>query len=393
VTFAGADSGVVYNDISPRLGLTYDVQGTGKTVAKASYSIYYGQRSPGEGVSPLNPVNAANIRFPWTDANGDTFVQPAELDYGRILSFGGNYNPDNPTQLTTTGSVDPNVQNDRTREFIIGVDHELMAGVAVGASYIWRKYDRFNWNDTIDFSSADYAAVTFTPTCSNSSARCETVTYYQPTIPRPAPYIYTNQPDRHRDFNGVELTASKRYANRWMATFSYAYNDAVDYWDSPDAYEDPTNIEQQHGAQYAPESGGSGIDNIYTNAKWLVKVSGMYTLPLWDINVSGFFNARQGYPYPQEVRTPSRANRAGTTDVLLDPLGDVRHPNMQTIDFRVDKAFTFGTVRVSPSMDVFNLGNVATVLARRTLQTASNANNISGIVAPRIIRFGVRLTW
>ena len=24
---------------------------------------------------------------------------------------------------------------------------------------------------------------------------------------------------------------------------------------------------------YAPESGGSGIDNIYTNAKWLVKGS------------------------------------------------------------------------------------------------------------------------
>ncbi len=393
VSFGGANSGVVWNDWSPRLGMTYDIQGTGKTVAKASYSIYFGQRSPGQAVSPLNPVNAASIRFPWTDTNGDMFVQPGELDYSRILTYGGNYNPDNPSQLTTTGSVDPNVTNDRTREFIVGVDHEVVSGVAVGISYIWRKYDQFNWNDTIDFSSADYEAVSYTPTCSNSSARCETVTYYQPTTPRPAPYIYTNQPDRHRDFNGIELTMSKRYANRWMATFSYAYNDAVDYWDSPNAYEDPTNIDKYNGAQYAPESGGSGIDNIYTNAKWLVKVSGMYTLPWFDINLSGFYNARQGYPYPQEVRTPSRANRAGTTDVLLDPLGDVRHPNMQTIDFRIDKPFTFGTVRISPSMDIFNLGNVATVLARRTLQTASNANNISGIVAPRIIRFGFRVTW
>ena len=133
-TFAGADSGVVYNDISPRLGMTYDVRGTGKTVAKASYSIYFGQRSPGEGVSPLNPVNAASIRFPWTDTNGDTFVQPGELNYSRILTFGGNYNPDNPSQLTTTGSVDPNLQNDRTREFIVGMDHEVVSGVAVGFS-------------------------------------------------------------------------------------------------------------------------------------------------------------------------------------------------------------------------------------------------------------------
>jgi len=365
-------------------------------VAKASYSIYYGQRSPGEGVSPLNPVNAASIRFPWNDANGDTFVQPAELDYSHILTFGGNYNPDNPSQLTTTGSVDPDLQNDRTREFIAGVDHEIVSGLAVGVSYIWRKYDQFNWSDRLNFSSADYEAVTYTPAasaCPQASARCETVTYYQPTIPIPAAYIYTNQPDRYRDFNGIEFTLSKRYANRWMGSFSYAYNDAVDHWDSPNAYEDPTNIEQQNGAQYAPESGGSGIDNIFTNAKWLVKVSGMYTLPLWDINVAGFYNARQGYPLPQAVRTPSRANRAGIANVLLDPLGDVRLPNMQTIDFRIDKAFTFGTARVVPSMDIFNLGNVATVLAQRRFQNASNANNISGIVAPRIIRFGVRVTW
>ena len=362
VTFAGADGGVVWNDWSPRVGMTYDLQGTGKTVAKASYSIYYGQRSPGQAVSPLNPVTAANIRFPWTDTNGDNTVQAGELNYGSILSFGGNYNPDNPAQLTTTGSIDPDVKNDRTREFIAGVDHEVMSGVAVGFSYIWRKYDQFQWSDRLNFSSADYEAVTYTPAasaCPQASARCETITYYQPTIPIPAPYVYTNIPDRYRDFNGVEFTLSKRYANRWMGTFSYAYNDAVDHWDSPDAYEDPTNIERLNGAQYAPESGGSGIDNIFTNAKWLVKVGGMYTLPWFDINLSGYYNARQGYPFPQAVRTP----------------------------------FTFGTVRISPSMDVFNLGNVNTVLAQRRLQNASNANNISGIVAPRIIRFGFRVTW
>jgi hypothetical protein len=50
-------------------------------------------------------------------------------------------------------------------------------------------------------------------------------------------------------------------------------------------------------------------------------------------------------------------------------------------------------MKVMPSMDVFNLGNVNTVLARRRLQGASNANIISGIVAPRVIRFGVRVTW
>ncbi len=49
--------------------------------------------------------------------------------------------------------MDPNVKNDRTREFIVGFDRQVGAGMAVGASYIWRKYDRFVWNDRINFTS------------------------------------------------------------------------------------------------------------------------------------------------------------------------------------------------------------------------------------------------
>jgi hypothetical protein len=393
VTFEGADPGIVWNDWSPRIGANYDLRGNGKTIAKASYSIYYGQMAPGTGASVLNPVTEALIGFPWTDSNGDLFVQANELNYGTILTFGGNYNPDNPSQLRSVGTVDTGVKNDRTREFIIGIDHELFRNFAIGGSYIWRKYDQFRWNDTLNFSSANYRAVNYQATCVKADARCEPVTYYEPTIAIPAPYIYTNQPDRWRDYNGFELSAMKRYSDRWMASFSYAYNDAVDRWGSPDAYEDPTNIEQLDGAQYAPESGGSGIDNIFTNAKWLIKANGQYTLPWWDINLAGNYQYRQGYPFPQAILTPSRANRAGTANVLLDPMGDVRLPNVYTLDFRVDKSFALGTMRIIPAMDVFNISNVNTTLAQRRLQAASNANNISGIVAPRVIRFGFRVTW
>ena len=396
VSFGGADTGVVWNDWSPRLGVNYDFSGTGKTIAKASYAIYYGQRSPGQLVSALNPVTAANIRFPWTDSNGDMSVQANELDYTTILAFGGNYNPDNPSALTTTGTVDANVKNDRTQELIVGFDHELMRNLAIGGNYIYRKYDQFSWNDRLNFSSADYRAVSFTPTastCPQASARCGTITYFEPTIAIPAPYITTNQPDRYRNYNGVELVLTKRYSDRWMGSFSYAYNDAVDHWDSPAAYEDPTNIIQQNGGQFAPESGGSGIDNVFTNAKWLLKASGMYTLPWQNINVAGSYNGRQGYPFPQAILTPSRANRAGTANVLLDTLGDVRLPDFHLLDVRIDKAFTFGTTRIVPSMDIFNVFNSNTVLAYRRIQNATNANNISGIVAPRVIRFGVRVNW
>ena len=48
IEFPGIDSGVVWNDISPRLGFTYDLSGTGKSLVRGSYSMYFGQMGPGQ---------------------------------------------------------------------------------------------------------------------------------------------------------------------------------------------------------------------------------------------------------------------------------------------------------------------------------------------------------
>jgi hypothetical protein len=50
-------------------------------------------------------------------------------------------------------------------------------------------------------------------------------------------------------------------------------------------------------------------------------------------------------------------------------------------------------LQLVPSLDVFNLANANTVQAIRSRQNASNANQIQAIVAPRVIRFGVRVNW
>jgi len=394
VKFPGADAGVTWKNISPRLGMTYDVTGQGKTVMNASYAVYYGQMGPGQLSGELAATGAITVRYGWTDTNGDTFVQPNEVNTSTILSRSSAYDPNNPTNYNSPGKVDPNINNDRTDEFIVGIDHELRPGWGIGASYIWREYGDFTWRDVVGLSSANYQAVTYQATTCPASARCPAVVYYQPTIALPSAFLTTNIPDRTRSYNGLEFTLRKRMSNRWSASASYAYNDAVDHWDSPDAYEDPTNINpQQNGAQYAPVSAGSGVDNVYTNAKWLMKVNGSYLLPLWDINIAGGYQGRQGFPFPQGILSPNRANSAGQATVLLDPLGDVRLANFQQFDLRVDKTFNLGKFKVIPSMDAFNLTNGATVLAQRRNQAAANANNVSQILSPRVIRFGVRASW
>jgi hypothetical protein len=412
VNFAGADAGVTWTDVSPRVGVTYDLRGTGRTLLRASYSTYYGQIGPGNISGILNPVNEAFVGFPWNDLNGDLLVTRDELDLRRsaIITSGGNYNPDDPTAIGTINRVDPTLKNERTREFIAGFDHQIGNSFAVGASYVYRKYDRFRWGGIAgadnnyfiepdgvtpagDFTSDFYVPVSFTPTDCRAGAMCPTVTYYNPTVPIPSLQIRTNRPDFFRTFNGFEVSARKRYSHRWLLDASVAYNDAVETYDSPRAYQDPTNIENLSDAQYAPQSAGSGIDNIYTNAKWLVKVAGAYTMP-WDINVAAFYNGRQGYPFPREIQTPARINRAATTSVFIEPLGELRHPDFHNVDLRVAKAFRFmNTRKFEVSLDVFNVANSNTILARRRNQRAANANDVSAIVAPRVLRFGARIVW
>ena len=403
VTFPGADPGVVWNDISPRLGANWDFKNDGKTVARASYSTYYGQLGPGGLTGILNPVGVVETDFPWSDLNGDTIVTANEVNFSQLLFFSGNWDPARPSFLGVVSSLDPNIQNDRTREFILGVDRQLTADVMVGASYVWRKYDRFLWDDRVGFGSEHYVARTFTPpaaTCPVAGSRCGAMTYYEPTVPIPGVRVRTNIPDRDRTYGGVELTLRKRMSHRWMGTVSYAFNDAVDNWRSGRAYEDPTCVAGggvtttfcPPSQQYAPEAGGSGIDNVFINARWLLKASGMYQLP-WDIGVAGSWGYRQGYPFPQSIVTPTRANRAGIATALLEPLGAVRLDSFQTLDLRVDRTFSFGTTKIIPSFDLFNATNANTVLARRRNQNATNANTIGGLVAPMVARFGIRVNW
>ena len=406
ISFPGVSSGIVWNDISPRLGMTYDLLGTGKSVARASYSLYYGQMGPGQLAGELISIGQVSVRYPWADLNGDTLVQANELNTTTFLTKSASFDPNNPTSYLSPGRIDPDLKNDRTREFVVGLQQEVMRNLAVEVNYVWRKYDQFTWTDRDNWSPANFQAFTLDPSNCGPTAVCQAVTYYRATSPQPSPYIRANQPDRWRDYNGIEVAMTKRYSDRWAASVSLAWNDAVDKWGSLAGVEDPTNLENLNGASFAPESGGSGVDNVFNNAEWLFKASGQYTTPLWDISVAGNTSVTQGYPFPQQIAVTSRGNQLADTSVYLYPLGDVRLPNVFVADFRVDKAFNFGGLRIIPSLDIFNLTNSSEILSRRRTQYSYNVgtgvgsssttlppNNISSIIAPRVIRFGARVTW
>jgi hypothetical protein len=131
---------------------------------------------------------------------------------------------------------------------------------------------------------------------------------------------------------------------------------------------------------------------VFSNAKWLLKLNGRVQLP-YELNLAANYLGRQGFPFPQSVLSPNRANGAGQIQVHLEPLGENRYDNMHSVDLRLDRSFSFGTVTLIPALDVFNLTNSNTVVAMNRNQAAANANVVSGIIAPRVARFGITARW
>ena len=393
VDFKGADSGAHYSNVSPRIGMTYDLSGNGKTVVKANFARYWGLGIYTAGT--LMPTGSTTLRYWWNDLNGDGFVTRDEIDFTRGFAStpSSNYDAASPSAVKTPASVDPKLKNDVTDEFVAGIDRELMPNFGIGVQYIWRTYGQFqttfytNADGTL-VSSDTYSPVTFSAACGNiadGQPTCDAAsysgTYFQRATALPRTTVLRNY-GAYRKHQGLEVTARKRTADRWMLNFAITYNDTRYYYGQPTRdYRDPTNVALREGLQ-------TGTMNV----RWVGKLSGLYVLP-WGLTTSAFLNCRQGFPFNRTILSPSRTGSGGQVSVLVKPNNTERLPNFCQLDWRVDKAFNFSRFKVLIVASVFNIFNNNVVLGRTAQQNSTRANNVTDILAPRVARFDFRITF
>ena len=99
---------MAFNDLSPRLGFTYDLTGNGRTIAKANYARYFGQVGNGGVAATVNPVAATTLRYPWTDVNNNGFADVGEIALGpNPIAASTNWSAANPARTVSANSVDP----------------------------------------------------------------------------------------------------------------------------------------------------------------------------------------------------------------------------------------------------------------------------------------------
>jgi hypothetical protein len=198
-------------------------------------------------------------------------------------------------------------------------------------------------------------------------------------------------------------------SNDWMMRMNAAFNDYTDDC-GEDSFANPTKALNATGivngaaayggapacagGQVAPQSAGSGaFGNVFVNSRWSFNLNGVYVFP-WDINVGASFNARQGYPavFRQNV---AGVGLIGTLpNVVPEEIGDTRYENVYQLDLRIAKDFRImNRLGVTLSADVFNLPNQRTILQRNTQNATVDVARITEIQAPRVWRFGAKITY
>jgi Carboxypeptidase regulatory-like domain len=410
LTGQAADDVIVWNSIVPRVGLTYALNESRKTLLRASYATFASQMNAGQGGFFSTVGSFRSVYFyDVVDLNGNRTVDANEIA-GRTcteaLANAGvcnwlGFSISNPGNVSAPNHVIGDYKTPLTHEVILGFDHELMPNFGLTGSFTWRRFTDFNWRPVEGLRSDDYVqSGTFNATL--EPVGNVSVPFYAVAPDRlPADRTRTEYVDREdywQRYLGFELSATKRLSNRWMARFGFSTNDHREYFDGPNSLQDPTSSPTNpniDGGQVMRQTGGSGKSGIFMLLpKYQFIATGMYQAA-WGINLAANLVNRQGYAMPynrNQVATGDPLVNLKTL-LLVDSVADFRLPSVTSLDFRVGKELAFSRARFNLDVDVFNLFNNATVLGREYNLRLTSADDVREIMNPRILRVGVRFNF
>jgi hypothetical protein len=366
---------------APRIGITYDLFGDGKTVLKGNYGLYWFNPGPGLAASG-NPNQASKfVQYQWSPANCNfcTF-QPGQE--GSLQA----------TQLQGTVTVDPNLYNPHSNQFTAFVERQLTEGVGLRTGFTYldvvNQFGTFQPGRpisayTVPFQVTDPFGTTDTffgiP---NSQATAAS-----------AANVVTNAPD-NGSYKTFEISANKRMSHRFSLGGGYNYTWLNDY---PVGYPNTPNAPGRFNyTQYAAKFNGT------VQMPWGIMLSGVYR-----------FQAGQNYAAQMTVTAPkscactfsagggcqpggqslAAAPSLSSTTVFLTPYNRYRMDNISVFDLRGEKEIGLPAhTKLRLFIDGYNLFNS---YAGETIvfNAGPTFQQPTAILGPRTGRIGFRFIW
>jgi hypothetical protein len=331
-------------DFGPRLGFAWDVKGTGRTVVRGGYGIYYDEifqnitlyEKWNDLRTPLNFISLSPA--PFTAAyyqTHSTAIRESLVD----PTFAGQI-----MRLTA-----PDLQQPYSHQFNVGFAHELNKNLSLDVDYIHAigKHEIARWQIN---------------TSQNRSTRLSPAGIFNPVWGR----ISVEGNRGHSTVDGLYVTGKIRMARASLIT-AYALTKGTnlnnDFGTNPG---DPSNLNDE--IDWGP---------MANDVRHRVTLGGVFQGPKGLI-FSTSVQANTGKPYNPLIglggaRSAMRPNMPGTTQMY--ERNSLRGPGFFTIDARLAKEFTFGNGRaIEILFEAFNVANRANLNG----DTGMGFNNLWG---------------
>jgi hypothetical protein len=358
---------LVFSIWQPRIGLTYDISGKGKTALKVSFARY-GATLLAQDYGSIHPFRQT-VTFIWNDLNRN-----GELDLPPTDTYSATSIPriiTDPQEMKKT--VDPNLKTPYVDEFIIGIQHELFKNFSLGANFIYKEDKNIvEMRDLANPLDGDmwlpYATVDPGDDGEFGTADDQDIRVFALKDSAESPDLYrTNIPELKRKYRGVEFILFKRMSNNWQFHASAVFSrqegnigsNSYDTMGYRGYYTDPNYWINRYGRQ-----------------NWdrpvVVKLMGTVLLP-YGINLSAYYRYMSGAPmsegsvsagqvpfnrtltvyfpltlYGFDVREPS-------VDIFAEPSGSKRNSPTSLLDLRFEKIFRLPRGSLGLMVDVFNI--------------------------------------
>jgi hypothetical protein len=444
VTFPETKGVQGYKDITPRVGMAYDLFGNGRTAVKANIGKYLEGMGLSNNWANANPTNRvplspgvtifgpAGVTRAWTDANGN-FTPDCNLSSPALQDnrgSGGDFCAALQNQAfgtpTLTNSFDPALLTGwgvRSSDWTLGasVQQQITARSSIEVAYTRRWYRGFTVTDNRLALNSDWQEYSITAPL-------------DPRLPGGGGYVVSGLYDLNptkfgqvdnfielaeqhdlgkwkNNFNGVDVTLNVRLRNGW--TFQGGTSTGQG---SGDNCEVRANLPELSAnlIQGLPGINTSPVNttNPYCNVNygWLTQMRAIsnYVIPKIDVQFSGVFQSKPGpilaANWAAPANTPGSViqqalghapagNVPNITINLLAP-GEEYGDRLNQLDFRVGKVLRFGRTRTLISADLYNSLNSSAVLTyNNTFVPGGTWLQPQTVITGRIIKFAAELTF
>ena len=362
----------------PRLGISWDPKGDGKTVVRANGGIFYG-RIPGLSVASSRSTNGSRGQtiFRNSALTGILGAVPAYPNLIPQSEIGAPFLPD-------VFVFDKDFQNPRTYSASLAVERELGSNVALLVQYNHSKgvhITRFlNGNDPLlgDGAGPGPWGTGLAPGGFNGINALTVVDSSAKSL-----------------YRGLTIGLTKKWSHNWQAQANYTLSKDLS---DDDNERDPFTYRYARITDLDAEYGLSDRDQKHRFNGFV-----LWSAP-GDVNVNVRYSYRSAQP--QSLRpdgTPSQTPFvAGPSDRIradgtVVPRNTGRKDNeLSAIDLRLSREFAVGkTVKIEPILEVFNLANSKNFRRPEVTNLIFNFDGTvqSGLGDPRQAQVGLRVIW